>query len=69
MIFLDGNTVHSFDDLVSYLVRSTKVGQTVTLSVLRNGKEEAVKVTLAARPKARVQASRMNRRTKKNLKD
>ncbi len=49
---VDGSPVRSFDNLVTYLVRSTKVGQTATLTVLRSGKEETVKVTLASRPKS-----------------
>ena len=47
---IDDQSVKSFDDLTTYLARSTEVGQTVTLTVLRDGKEEAVKLTLAARP-------------------
>jgi S1-C subfamily serine protease len=42
--------VHSSDDLLSYLELETSVGDTVTLTVLRNGEEQKVDVTLAARP-------------------
>ncbi len=47
---IDGQPVRSFDDLVTYLARSTEVNQTVTLTVLRDGKEQTIKVTLLARP-------------------
>jgi 2-alkenal reductase len=50
IVAFDGRPVKGFDDLVTYLVRNTTVGQTVALTVLRGGKEETLKVTLAARP-------------------
>jgi S1-C subfamily serine protease len=49
---IDNQTVKTFDDLVTYLARSTTVGQTVTMTVLRNGQSQSIKVTLAARPAA-----------------
>ncbi|MBN1219095.1 MAG: trypsin-like peptidase domain-containing protein [Anaerolineae bacterium] len=52
IVAIDGQPVKNFDDLVGYLVRATEVNQTVKLTVLRQGKEETVKATLAARPKA-----------------
>jgi serine protease Do len=50
IVGIDGVQVQQFDDLLSYLVRNTEVGQTVTLTVLRDGKEMTVDLTLAARP-------------------
>lgn len=47
---IDGQSVHSFNDLLSYLVSKTQVGQVVTLTVLRGGKEVQVPLTLTARP-------------------
>ena len=47
---IDNQPVTGMDDLIAYLARSTKVGQKVTLTILRNGKQETVDVTLAARP-------------------
>ena len=47
---IDGQPIKAFDDLVAYLASSTQVGQTVTLTILRNGAEQSVKVTLLARP-------------------
>lgn len=52
---IDGRPIKSFDDLVTYLARSTEIGQTVNLTVLRHDKEELVKVTLTARPKSETQ--------------
>jgi S1-C subfamily serine protease len=54
---IDDQPVTGMDDLIAYLARSTKVDQTVTLTILRNGKEMSVDVTLAARPSAEERAS------------
>lgn len=48
---IDDQPVKTFNDLVAYLARSTSVGQSVTLTILRNGQSQSVKLTLAARPK------------------
>jgi serine protease Do len=53
---IDDQPVKTFEDLVAYLARSTTVGQSVTLTILRNGQSQTVKVTLAARPKTAAQA-------------
>ncbi|MFN2150171.1 MAG: trypsin-like peptidase domain-containing protein [Anaerolineales bacterium] len=50
IIAIDGQTMQQMDDLIAYLAENTQVGQNVDLTVLRNGKEETVTVTLAARP-------------------
>ena len=47
---IDGKSITSFEDLVSYLSGSTQPGQTVTLNVLRNGNDIQVKVTLDTQP-------------------
>ncbi len=52
IVEIDGQPVNDFDDLVTYLARRTDVGDTVALTVLRDGQEEAVDVTLDARPQA-----------------
>ena len=49
---IDKQPVKTFDDLVDYLTSSTSVGQAVTLTILRDGQQQDVKVTLAARPAA-----------------
>jgi 2-alkenal reductase len=50
IIAIDGREVKSFSDLLSYLVNNASVGQTVTLTVLRDGAEQQIPVTLGARP-------------------
>jgi serine protease Do len=52
IIAIDNEPVKSFDDIVAYLTRATEVGQTVTVTILRDGQPQDVKVTLAARPAA-----------------
>jgi serine protease Do len=47
---IDGKSITRFEDLVSYLSGSTHPGQTVTLTVLRNGTDAQVKVTLGTQP-------------------
>jgi serine protease Do len=47
---IDGKPVTTFEDLVSYLSSSTQPGQTVTLNILRNGKDVQVKVILGTQP-------------------
>jgi serine protease Do len=54
IIAIDGQPVKTFEDLVAYLFSSTSVGQTVTLTILRNGQQQDVKVTLEARPSTTV---------------
>jgi len=50
IVAIDGQPVETFDDLVSYLVRSTTAGQKVTLTVLRDGREQQIEATLSERP-------------------
>jgi 2-alkenal reductase len=45
---IDGQTLKSYEDLVSYLFNSTAVGQKVTLTILRNGSTSTVSVTLGS---------------------
>jgi serine protease Do len=47
---IDGTPVLTFDDLLIYLSLNTSPGQTVTLTILRNGETMDVEVTLQARP-------------------
>ena len=49
---IDNQPVTSMDDLIAYLASSTKVDQTVSLTILRDGKQQTLDVTLAARPSA-----------------
>ncbi|MPN55205.1 Periplasmic pH-dependent serine endoprotease DegQ [bioreactor metagenome] len=47
---IDGNDIRVSDDLLSYLLIHTTVGQKVTLEIIRDGKPMTVDVTLEARP-------------------
>jgi serine protease Do len=49
---IDGKPITGMDQLIAYLSSSTKVGQKVTLTILRDGEQQTVDVTLAARPSA-----------------
>jgi serine protease Do len=57
IVAVDDEPVKKFDDLITYLARSTEVGQTIELTVLRGGQEETVSLTLEARPESQVQSS------------
>lgn len=50
IVAIDDQPVEGFDDLVTYLVRNTSAGEAASLTILRDGREETVRVTLAARP-------------------
>jgi S1-C subfamily serine protease len=47
---INGEPVQQFEDLLVYILRNTEVGQQVTLTIVRDGREQSVKVTLAERP-------------------
>jgi S1-C subfamily serine protease len=47
---IDGKNITRFEDMVSYLYANTEPGQTVTLNVLRDGKQIQVPVTLGTQP-------------------
>ena len=50
IIAYNGQTVKSSDDLIALLADTGSVGQNVTLTILRNGKQIQVQVTLGLRP-------------------
>jgi len=50
ILAINGYPVNSLDELTAYLVRHTEVGQTVTLSVLRNNEQIEIPVVLGERP-------------------
>ncbi len=50
IVAIDGQPVNDMDDLIAYLGKSTVVGQEVALTVLRDGNQTEVSVTLEARP-------------------
>ncbi len=47
---VDGRPVRDSRELISYLVFETEVGQTIELTVIRDGQEITIPVTLGARP-------------------
>jgi S1-C subfamily serine protease len=47
---IDENPVRKLDDVLTYLEREKKVGDTVQLTVLRNGGMESIDLTLGPRP-------------------
>jgi len=50
LVAIDGQAIIDFNDLLSYLVEHTAVGQEVTVRVLRDGKEVDLPVTIGPRP-------------------
>jgi 2-alkenal reductase len=48
---IDGEEVRVFEDMISYLINQTQPGDTVELSVLRDGAQETLSVTLGERPR------------------
>lgn len=51
IISIDGQAINTFDDLLVYIYRHTRPGQEITLHILREGNEQEIVMTLAARPK------------------
>jgi serine protease Do len=47
---IDNQSVRKIDDVLTYLERETRIGDTVQLTVLRDGNLQTIDVTLAARP-------------------
>lgn len=53
IVRIDSTDITRSEDLISYLVRRTAVGQQITLTVLRDGSEVEITVTLGERPTTR----------------
>jgi len=51
MVAINGHPVTSFRDLTVYLETETQVGDTVEVTIIRDGKRQNVQVTLAERPR------------------
>lgn len=43
---VDGKALKSFEELISYIFNETEVGQTISLTILRDGREQTVQLTL-----------------------
>lgn len=52
IIAIDDEKIHTFDDLISFLSRRGEVDKKVTLTIIRNGKEQTVDLVLGPRPEA-----------------
>jgi len=50
IVAIDGTAVPTRDALSSYLARETSPGDTITITVIRDGEEQQVELTLAERP-------------------
>ena len=50
IVAIDGQPVNTFDDLLLYIAMNTSPGQEVTLTVVRGGETQEVKLTLEPRP-------------------
>lgn len=48
--YVDDVAVNNFDELIGYLVANTRPGQTVTLTIIRDGQLQEVELTLGERP-------------------
>jgi 2-alkenal reductase len=49
---IDSEEIEVFDDLISFLSRRGEVGKTVTLTIVRDGEEQSLELTLGPRPEA-----------------
>lgn len=52
IIALDDETIDNFDDLISFLSRRGTVGETITVTIIRENETQTVELTLEARPQA-----------------
>ncbi len=59
IVAIEGTEINGMDDLISYLSSSTEIGQEVTLTVLRDGKETQLSVNLEARPMATTETAQV----------
>ncbi len=50
IVAIDGHPLETFNDLISYLVSSTQVGQQIVITVLRQGEEVELTLAVGARP-------------------
>ena len=50
IIAIEDEEIKTFEDLISFLSRRGAIGDAVTLTIIRNGKEQKVELTLGPRP-------------------
>lgn len=51
ILFMNDTQISADDDVLDFLATETEVGQKVTVTILRDGKEQKVEVTIGARPR------------------
>lgn len=56
ILAIDNKTIRKIDDILTYLEREKKVGDAVDLTIFRDGKQQEINLTLAARPVSDQQA-------------
>ena len=66
IIGIDDKPIRKIDDLLSYLDREKKVGENVTLSIVRNGQIQEIDLTLTARPTSTVLGSEIIQETQED---
>jgi serine protease Do len=66
IIGIDDKPIRKIDDLLSYLDKEKRVGENVTLSIVRNGQIEDKDLTLAARPTSTVLGSEITQETQED---
>lgn len=59
IVGIDNQPIKSMDEIIAYLADNTSVGQKVTLTILRDGKETTIDVTLEVRPSQQTQTSQI----------
>jgi S1-C subfamily serine protease len=57
IVAIEDQPVEEFEDLVAYLARYSNVGERVTLTIVREGRQRTIELTLAARPAAEAPSS------------
>lgn len=50
IVAVDGHAVNEYDDLISYLITHKSAGDTVVLTVVRDGQKQDINLTLGKRP-------------------
>jgi len=52
IIAVDGQPIQEMDDVIAYLVKAKRPGDSITLTVLRDGQQKEIQVTLGERPRS-----------------
>jgi len=50
IVAIDGREIHQFDELLAYLITNKSPGDTVVLTVIRNGQKQDITIILGKRP-------------------